>query len=200
MLREVYKEILAHLLKSFILLQFTNAITATSVQNGKRIVSFENYLIFHDFVLAVGRIYSIEERKNLRSSVNEFKQNFFEYATKSTNFSREMWACDPNDFKFMNEKDSFLEVPVSYQGFISNEMNLNGNRNCRQSCSDYINTRQFICDASSYCPGKDSVQKEFVCHGLVQNCVTMQDDGTVCLAVSYKKHPKKTSTILWKLF
>lgn len=33
-LREVYKEILAHFLKSYILLQFTYAITATSTENG----------------------------------------------------------------------------------------------------------------------------------------------------------------------
>lgn len=114
--------------------------------------------------------------------ITNLNNNVYNYETNSKNFSREMWNCDP-DFKLM-EKDTYLEIPLSHQGFISNEMNLNINRNCRQSCSDYTNTRQFICEKNSYCPGKHSIKKELYCNGLVQDCITIQDDMKVCVAVS----------------
>lgn len=144
-----------------------------------------------EFTSAIERntIYADRERIALRNAVEKFKDIVFyyeNYKTISKNLSREMWACDPNDFKLPDKTDSFLEVSMPYQGFISNEMNLNSNRNCRQSCSDYTNTRQFICDENSSCPEKYSVKKELLCHGLVQNCVTMHDDMTVCVAVSRK--------------
>lgn len=147
--------------------------------------TFVLYLLF----LAVGKIYSKEERKHLLSSVYgvyKFRSfNYiYEYETKSKSFSREMWACDPNGFTLEKEQNSFMEVPISYQGFISNERNLNSIRNCRQSCSDYTNTRQFVCDENSSCPGKYSLKKELLCLGRVHNCITMQDDATVCVAVS----------------
>lgn len=156
--------------------------------------SLQNHSRFDfSFLFVVGYIFSDRERRNFRSSVNEFKRSLFNYESydfpyyklKPKNFSREMWACDPNDFKLqMEQKDSFVEVPISYQGFISNEMNLNSNRNCRQSCSDYTSTRQYICADTSSSSCRVSVGKELLCHGSVQNCITIQDDVTICIAVS----------------
>lgn len=183
MIREVYKEILAHFLKTYILIQFTNAITATSARNGNK---YECPMPFYKpsapIFLSVGHIYSMEERIGFRATVNQFGNKFFWYESDAKPFGKEMWACDPNDF---NEEDFlFIEVPLSYRGFVSNEKNLNRNRDCSQSCSDYTNTRQFICDDDSPCSGKNFVRKELLCHGRVQNCIKMEDDATACIAVS----------------
>lgn len=134
----------------------------------------------------------MEERGSFNQDIVKFKNSLYDYDKYINDrvLDREMWACDANEFKF-NDRESYIELAMPYQGFISNEMNLNKNRNCRQSCSDFTNTRQFVCDAGSYCRENEFVGRELLCHGSVKNCVTMQDDMTVCVAVSFFVKKKK---------
>ncbi len=128
-----------------------------------------------------------EERTSFRSTVNEWKNTIYNYERKfrTEYYNREMWACDPNGYKSLDGKDSFVEVLLPYQGFISNEIGLNSNRNCRQSCSDYKSTRQFVCKENSLCPssGNYAVKRELLCKGSVEKCIRMPFDMEVCVAV-----------------
>lgn len=90
-----------------------------------------------------------------------------------------MWACDQHNYN----KDSYEEIPILYQGFIVNEINLNSQGNCRRTCQDYDYTMQYNCNEGTYC-SRNYWKKNSLCHGLVQNCIKMVDDMTICDAVS----------------
>lgn len=140
----------------------------------------------------------MEERIIFRASITEFVNSLYWYEHHVHDFSRDIWACDPNELN--QTEDSFVEVPLSYKGFISNERNLNRHKNCRSSCSDYTRTRQFVCGDNSACVGKENIPKELLCGGLVQNCVTMENYATACVAVRTKYYSRSKYAVKLKCY
>lgn len=179
-LQEVYKEFFTNLLKAYILSQFSNIIRAFSVEKSITffILYFQFKFAYTFFVVGLG--YSLVDRKLFRKDMENFREEST-YRIKVLNSSREMWACDPNNFVY-NETVSYLEIPILYQGFITNEINLNKEGHCRLTCPDYTNTMQYNCNESTYCSISD-LKKNSFCHGSVQNCVTIPG-VTICEAVN----------------
>lgn len=74
------------------------------------------------------------------------------------------------------------------QGFVDNEINLNPDGSCSNSCSDYTKTKQFGCANGTMCADPKGLAKEdTTCSGDVRDCIDIGTDGDVL--VNYAEHP-----------
>lgn len=67
------------------------------------------------------------------------------------------------------------------QGYIDNEINLNADGSCTNTCKDYSQSKNYACRDGTLC-----AQNKFgktACTGEVVNCQAMASDGTACLVV-----------------
>lgn len=87
---------------------------------------------------------------------------------------------------FPSPIDSYIEITRFHQGYVDNEVNLNVEGNCQQTCSDYINTKHYHCGENTLC--RESLepweQSKFICRGAVHNCQYFDGDLSICPAVS----------------
>lgn len=144
-------------------------------------------------------------RRSFRYNVSVIQD---EVRIQMRNSSREMWACDPDNYEntgiliinyspfvkkvlnFVFIKlflDSYIEITRFFQGYLDNELNLNNEDNCRHSCSHYIYTHHFNCEKNSFCdaPENQWINAKGVCRGVVYNCGFVESDLTICPAVSF---------------
>lgn len=84
------------------------------------------------------------------------RKNFERRATKSQELmqkvlersDRMLWRCDPNTHK---EGETFLQVTRLLQGYIENEVDLNRDGGCWETCSHYQLTESYGCFKELYC-------------------------------------------------
>lgn len=69
------------------------------------------------------------------------------------------------------------------QGYIDNEINLNGEQNCDGTCSDYKSAQNHQCQNGTMCAHGNFARTR--CMGDVFDCNTIDSDGTACLVVCY---------------
>lgn len=161
-LMDFYQEIVAALLKGYMLLQMSYMIWSTN-----------------------GTINNRETAEHVRG---QFIHNISiiqdDVKAETRNASRAMWACDPEDFY---NTDSFIEISHFYQGYVDNEINLNSEDNCRKSCDDYTITKHHHCADETFCAGREEQwdTAKTICNGSVLNCQYMGGDLSYCLAVSH---------------
>lgn len=67
------------------------------------------------------------------------------------------------------------------QGYIDNEINLNSEQSCSNTCEEYRNSTHFGCHADTLCAHENFKNK--TCNGRVLNCVTLDEDLTACSLV-----------------
>lgn len=95
--------------------------------------------------------------------------------------NRDIWRCDPNHYSVGN----YEEVTNFLQGYVDNEVNLNPDGTCRNTCDDYKVTENFRCYDGTYCaqkpegPERDRVK----CNGKVVDCQFVGSDLNVCPSV-----------------
>ncbi|XP_031621011.1 uncharacterized protein LOC116339330 [Contarinia nasturtii] len=87
-----------------------------------------------------------------------------------TNASHAMWAY------------SFIEISRFYQGYIENEINLNPEGNCRQTCDEYTETKHYHCAENSLCANlhDPSQQSKLICQGTIRNCQYIDGSFNIC--------------------
>lgn len=93
---------------------------------------------------------------------------------------------------FTLSSDSFIEISRFYQGYIDNEINMNREGNCRQTCSDFTKTKHYQCAEKTYCRGslEPWEQSKLLCKGEITNCQYFDGNLKICPAVSvFWKHP-----------
>lgn len=69
------------------------------------------------------------------------------------------------------------------QGYIDNEINLNGEQNCDGTCSDYKWAQNHQCQNGTMCAHGNFARTR--CMGDVFDCNTIDSDGTACLVVCF---------------
>lgn len=67
------------------------------------------------------------------------------------------------------------------QGYIDNEINMNGEQNCDGTCSDYKSTKNHECQNGTLCAHTNFASTR--CTGDMFNCNTIDSDGIACLVV-----------------
>lgn len=109
--------------------------------------------------------------------------------------SKDLWVCDPKkhtkgntqtDFyldspciihrQFLGE--TYVEVTQLLQGYVQNEVDLNPEGTCRESCSEYTYTKSHSCYQNLYC------RQQRRCNGKIINCQFFDSDMWICPAVS----------------
>ncbi|KAH8248910.1 hypothetical protein KR032_004231, partial [Drosophila birchii] len=86
---------------------------------------------------------------------------------------RTVWRCDPPHHK---SGVTYEEVTRLLQGYIENEVDLNGDGTCRNDCAHYEYTSNYGCYDEEFC------SKQPACSGRVLNCKFVESTMHVCLA------------------
>ncbi|KRG06869.1 uncharacterized protein LOC6585004 isoform X2 [Drosophila mojavensis] len=86
---------------------------------------------------------------------------------------RIVWRCDPEHFVLNKTYD---EVTRLLQGYIENEVDLNADETCRETCSFYQSTRSEGCFKEYFCARQPK------CTGRLYNCQFVDSDMWVCPA------------------
>lgn len=98
-------------------------------------------------------------------------------------------ATHKKQFDFIRLVDSFAvspeyeEVTNFLQGFIDNEINLNDDQSCTQTCTDYVEAKQYGCHNDTLCARNDVAEKVNVCKGTIRNCQFIEADVKICPSV-----------------
>ncbi|XP_015041040.1 uncharacterized protein orion isoform X2 [Drosophila pseudoobscura] len=88
-----------------------------------------------------------------------------------TRADRIVWRCDP---KKHEAGVTYDEVTRLLQGYIENEVDLNNEETCRETCSFYQSTRSEGCYKDLYCARQPR------CSGRLYNCQFVDSDMWVC--------------------
>lgn len=89
--------------------------------------------------------------------------------------SKDLWNCDP---KKHVAGETYVEITQLLQGYVQNEVDLNPEGTCRESCSEYTYTKSHSCYQNLYC------RQQRRCNGKIINCQFIDSDMWVCPAVS----------------
>uniref|UniRef100_A0A146MEH4 Uncharacterized protein n=1 Tax=Lygus hesperus TaxID=30085 RepID=A0A146MEH4_LYGHE len=83
----------------------------------------------------------------------------------------DMWACDPKEHV---EGETFTKVTKFLQGYIVNEVDLNGDNTCRENCAFYKYAKQQGCFKDQFCANQPP------CRGNVVGCKFVDSDMWIC--------------------
>lgn len=76
-------------------------------------------------------------------------------------------------------------------GYIENEVNMNTENDCKNSCTDYKLAENHVCFNGTYCdqqpPGPE--RERSICRGKIVDCDFIGSDFQVCKSVSHSTEP-----------
>ncbi|XP_073830143.1 uncharacterized protein isoform X2 [Musca autumnalis] len=84
---------------------------------------------------------------------------------------RIVWRCDPEKYEHGKTYD---EVTRLLQGYIENEVDMNYNRECWQTCEDYTSTKNEGCFKDKFCARQER------CTGSIHSCRRFDSDMMIC--------------------
>jgi hypothetical protein len=85
-----------------------------------------------------------------------------------------MWKCDtPQSEQIENE--TYIQFTELLQGYIVNEVDMNQDKTCKDSCSAYTNSQEQGCFGNQFCSKSRRCPK-----GRIYNCGFVEADSTVC--------------------
>lgn len=87
--------------------------------------------------------------------------------------SNELWMCDPQK---QVKGETFIEITQFLQGYVQNEVDLNPEGTCSETCADYTYTKSHSCFKNLYC------REQRRCNGKIINCKFVDSDMWVCPA------------------
>lgn len=87
----------------------------------------------------------------------------------------ELWKCDPDKYE---EGKTYLQITELLQGYIQNEIDLNADNVCTETCSHYVLTRSHSCHSNKWC------RKQKRCKGNILKCHFYNSNMNICPSVS----------------
>ncbi|XP_014597925.1 PREDICTED: uncharacterized protein LOC106783674 isoform X1 [Polistes canadensis] len=84
---------------------------------------------------------------------------------------QDFWRCDP--FRYEQDK-TYVELNQLFQGYIVNEVDLNGGSTCRENCAYYVYAKIHGCYDNQFCA------QQRMCSGKLVNCEFIDSDMWVC--------------------
>lgn len=134
--------------------------------------------------------FTVYGRGNFRNAAEALRTKYLDQSHETqglvknllNNSMRDIWRCDPNRFSI----GMYEEVTNFLQGYIDNEVNLNAEETCQNTCSDYQSTRSYGCTDGTYCAQKaEGAERDRArCNGRVVDCQFLGSDLNVCSNVS----------------
>lgn len=110
-------------------------------------------------------------KENFQKIKMETQTNLYEVMRDA---ELQVWRCDP---KFHIEGQNYETMTRLLQGYIENEVDLNNDGTCIESCDHYMKTENFGCFQDLFC------SKQRKCNGKLLNCQLIDDDMDICLTV-----------------
>lgn len=100
--------------------------------------------------------------------------------------SRDTWKCDPRQYSV----GTYEEVTNFLQGYLDNEVNLNQENDCKNSCPDYKLAEHHMCHNGTYCAQQPegAERDRSICRGKIVDCDFFGSDLNVCKSVSEKSN------------
>lgn len=85
-------------------------------------------------------------------------------------------------FFFFNVSSTgiYHQITRFIQGYVDNEINLNADKSCSKTCTDYKNTKNYGCAENTLCAESYIDEASTRCKGTIYNCDYVDDDLTVC--------------------
>lgn len=127
---------------------------------------------------------------NFRSSGQQLREKYLErtkLVQQKVKFlmdtsSRDTWKCDPRQYSV----GTYEQVTNFMQGYIENEGNMNGDNDCKTSCSDYRLAENHMCFNGTYCAQQPegAERDRSICRGKIVDCEFIGSDFNVCKSVS----------------
>lgn len=117
-----------------------------------------------DFANTAGAFRSAFEQKVVDSL--KASQEIFEHS------NRFVVRCDPDEHV---ENSTYLEITKLLQGHIENEMDLNRDRSCVETCQNY----QFV-SSDFGCSDRSICNRQSKCNGKILSCTSLQDNMWIC--------------------
>lgn len=101
-----------------------------------------------------------------------------------------MWKCDPDKYEAGR---TYVEITELLQGYIQNEIDLNADNVCTESCSDYTLARSHSCYTNKWC------REQKRCEGTILKCQFHDSNMHICPSVSilYFDHFIMLSKKVW---
>ncbi|XP_051862929.1 uncharacterized protein LOC117576394 isoform X2 [Drosophila albomicans] len=132
--------------------------------------------VLAEYSLLIRRIY---ENENLKTETNMIRDNYNSISeealetlkTTMEKADRVIWRCDPD--KHVHNV-TYDEVTRLLQGYVENEVDLNNDESCSETCSDYQNTTTKGCFNQKFC----SQQPQ--CSGHIYDCQFVDSDLSIC--------------------
>lgn len=79
----------------------------------------------------------------------------------------------------------YHQITRFIQGYVDNEVNMNEDKSCKQTCSDYTNARSFGCAEKTMCSDYGHIDEASIrCKGTIYNCDFVDDGVTVCPVIN----------------
>lgn len=92
-----------------------------------------------------------------------------------SNLTNWMWKCDtPRSEQVENE--TYIQFTELLQGYVVNEVDLNQDNTCKESCSAYSNSQEKGCFGNQLC-----AQSRRCSSGRIYNCGFIEADSNVCV-------------------
>lgn len=75
---------------------------------------------------------------------------------------------------------NYHQITRFIQGYVDNEVNLNAEKSCSHSCTDFRQTSNFGCQSKTVCAEQHIDALATRCNGTIYNCGKMENDLTIC--------------------
>ncbi|CAG0917566.1 unnamed protein product [Notodromas monacha] len=95
------------------------------------------------------------------------------------NLSTSFWRCDPHEHV---ENKTFTAVTELLQGYIENEVDMNREGSCTQTCSDFGNSFPAKRESCFENPKQRFCNAQRTCNGRIFDCQFVNADAWVCLS------------------
>lgn len=83
----------------------------------------------------------------------------------------------------MKESTEYEMITGFLEGFVDNEINLNKEYTCKNTCEDYKITRQYGCHNDTPCGLKVKNSRIRKCKGILRDCEFIGSDIEICPSV-----------------
>lgn len=145
----------------------------------KLLTFIQNDLIFNMFNLGNFRSQAQAMRSKYLDRTHQTQdivRHLLEYS------KRDIWRCDPTHYTV----GTYEEVTNFLVGYFDNEVNLNPDGTCQNTCEDYRLTENYRCYDGTYCAMKPegAERDRATCKGNVVDCQFLGSDLNICSTVS----------------
>lgn len=83
-----------------------------------------------------------------------------------------------------SKDDASMQVTNFLSGYVDNEINLNQDSSCWNTCADYNVAQHYRCSDGTFCDQQRRAGRQAACDGTVIDCSYIDSSMTICQSVS----------------